>query len=294
MTETPDDVPVPAGADVYVPSGIALADAFSRTTDLGVVAHPDDLELLALAGIGACWDASDRWFAGVVCTDGVGSVRAGPFAALTDEDFAAARAAEQRRAADIGRYCFVMQLGRASSLVRHPGGHEQLITDLAGVLRETRPVNVYTHDLADRHPTHVAVAAALVAACRRLPIEQRPARVVGCEGWRSLDWLPDDQKVVLDTSPYAELGEQLIAVFESQLSGGKRYDLAAEGRRRANATLRDPRRPDAASQLTVAMDLTPLVRNDDIDPVRYVTAPIDRLRDEVWTELDQWFGTTEG
>ncbi len=292
MTGTPDALP--PGADVHVPDGAPVDDALSRTTDLGVVAHADDLELLALPGIGACRGRDDRWFSGVVCTDGAASVRAGRFAALTSQELAEIRAREQRRAAEVGGYSVVIQLGRPSGVVRHPGGHEQLTADLAHLLEVMRPVNVYTHDLADRHSTHVAVAAALIMACRRLPVDQRPTRVVGCEGWRNLDWLPEDQKVLLDATPHAELGRRLVAVFESQLAGGKRYDLAAEGRRRSNATFRDPRRPDRAGQLTVAMDLTPLVRNDDIDPVRYVTAPIDRMRSDVWTQLCQWFGEAEG
>ncbi|MCX7619842.1 MAG: PIG-L family deacetylase [Acidimicrobiales bacterium] len=283
---------VPAGADLHIPAGIAAGEAMRRTTDLGVVAHADDLELLMLAGIGACYGVAERGFGGVVCTDGTGSVRAGRFSAMTDAEFAAVRMAEQRRAADIGQYSFVLQLGRPSPVVRSKSGHDELVADLERLLRVVRPVNVYTHDLTDSHPTHVAVAAALVAACRRLPTDARPTRVVGCEGWRSLDWLPDDQKVLLDTSPYTELGRRLIAVFESQLSGGKRYDLAAEGRRRSNATLHEPRRPDSATEFTLAMDLTPLARNDEIDPVRFASAPIETFRDGVSAELTQWFGTS--
>ena len=38
-----------------------------------------------------------------------------------------------------------------------------------------------------------------------------------------------------------ELAARLAAVFDSQIAGGKRYDLAEQGRRRANATLLAPR-----------------------------------------------------
>ncbi len=59
-----------AAADVYVPDGAAIDDALARTTDLGIVAHQDDLEFMALVAIGACLDDPARWFSGVACTDG--------------------------------------------------------------------------------------------------------------------------------------------------------------------------------------------------------------------------------
>ncbi|MGZ4709764.1 MAG: PIG-L family deacetylase, partial [Acidimicrobiales bacterium] len=63
-----------------------------------------------------------------------------------------------------------------------------------------------------------------------------------------------------------------------QIEGGKRYDLAEEGRRRANATLLEPRAVEEADEITYAMDLTPLVRNDDLDPTAYITAAIRRFQ----------------
>ncbi len=112
---------------------------------------------------------------------------------------------------------------------------------------------------------------------------------MGIEGWRSLDWLPDDEKVLLDVTGRDELAARLAEVFASQIGGGKRYDLAEQGRRRANATLLAPRRTDDAEQLTFALDLTPLVRNDELDPVAFVVAAIDRFRDEVVSALTDYF-----
>ena len=89
-------------ADVWVPDGSDLDGALARTTDLGIVAHQDDLEFMALAPIGACLDDPDRWFTGVACTDGVGSVRTGRYASVTDDEMAAVRRDEQRAAAEIG------------------------------------------------------------------------------------------------------------------------------------------------------------------------------------------------
>jgi LmbE family N-acetylglucosaminyl deacetylase len=265
---------------VFVPDGADAPEALSRTTDLAVVAHPDDLEFLAIAPIGACRDAPDRSFGGVVCTDGAGSTQAGASAPLAAGELAALRWAEQREAARIGRYGFVVGLGHASAHVRSTDGQRELVGQLVELLAATRPTNLYTHNLADKHATHVAVAAATVKAVRSLPVDERPLRMVGVEGWRSLDWLPDHEKVRMDVTPWSSLAAELAAVFGSQLCA-KRYDLAVEGQRRANATLFEPRRPDDAEQVVVAMDLTPLARNDDLDPVRYVTAAVDRFRAEV-------------
>jgi LmbE family N-acetylglucosaminyl deacetylase len=158
-----------------------------------------------------------------------------------------------------------------------------------GVLDATRPVNLYTHNLADKHSTHLAAGVAAIEAARLLPPDDRPWRVVGIEGWRSLDWLDDDEKVLLDVSGQRALADRLSAVFASQIDGGKRYDLAEAGRRRANATLLEPRAVDTAEEVTFAMDLTPLVRNDDLDPVGYVAAAIDRFRADVTDALRSYF-----
>ena len=141
------------------------------------------------------------------------------------------------------------------------------MAELVDILAATRPVNVYTHNLADKHSTHLAAVVATIEAIRLLPADQRPWRVVGIEGWRSLDWLSDDEKVLLDISGHRDLARRLAAVFASQIDGGKRYDLAEEGRRRANATLLEPRAVDDVEELSLAMDLTPLVHNADLDPV---------------------------
>jgi LmbE family N-acetylglucosaminyl deacetylase len=271
--------------DVLVPDGTRLGPALARTTDLGIGAHPDDLELLMLVPIGLCRGRSDRWFAGVTATDGAGSARVGRHAELSDADLVAVRRAEQREAGALGGYGALVQLGYASATVRPGGGgRADLVDDLTALLRATRPVNVYTHNLADKHGTHVAVAAAAVKAIRALPAGERPLRLVGVEGWRDLDWLPDHEKVTLDATAFGALGRRLAACFASQIEA-KRYDLAVEGRRWANATLAEIRAADEAEALSVAMDLSPLIRNDAIDPATYVAAAADRFRRDIETSV---------
>jgi hypothetical protein len=72
-------------ADAYVPDKRPLAAALARTTHLCIAAHQDDIEIMAHSGIAECHGRKDRWFTGVVVTDGGGSPRAGRVAELTHE-----------------------------------------------------------------------------------------------------------------------------------------------------------------------------------------------------------------
>lgn len=276
-------------ADVYVPDGLDVDAALARTTDLGVGAHPDDLEFGYLIPIGECRKVADRWFAGVTCTDGAGSARGGRFAAYTDAEMVVVRREEQRQAAAVGEYGAVVQLGHPSADVKSDAGSRWLADELVSILDLTRPLNLYTHNPADKHDTHQAVMAATVQAVRQLPPAARPSRFVGVEGWRDLDWLGDGEKLRLDATPHLDLAEEFAAVYASQIEGAKRYDVAIQGRRRANATLHGIRATDDAEEVIVAIDLTPLLRNDDLDPVDYTLSAIDRFRGDVEKSLRRWF-----
>ena len=61
-----------SGAELFVPDGLPPAGALERTTHLGVSAHQDDLEIMAYHGILEGFSREDRWFTGVVVTDGAG------------------------------------------------------------------------------------------------------------------------------------------------------------------------------------------------------------------------------
>jgi LmbE family N-acetylglucosaminyl deacetylase len=267
-------------ADIYVPDGDTQASALSRTTHLAIGAHQDDLEIMAADGILTCFEQLDRWFTGVVVTDGGGSPRDGLYRDFTDEQMREVRRAEQRKAADIGRYAAVVQLDHPAAVVRN-AADARPVDDLVEVLRATRPAVVYTHNLADKHDTHVAVALRAIAAIRRLPAAGRPSRLYGCEVWRDLDWVVDDEKVVFDVSAHESLRVSLVGVFESQIAGGKRYDLATEGRRRANATYAAPHGTDIATACSYALDLTPLVADDGLDPAAFMRGLMDRFREDV-------------
>jgi LmbE family N-acetylglucosaminyl deacetylase len=273
-----------AAAEVFVPDGGPVDSALARVTHLGIGAHQDDLEFMAFHGITECSAQTDRWFGGVTCTDGAGSARSGKYAGLADAEMAELRQVEQRMAAEVGGYGVMIQLGYTSAEVKDRAD-QKLRSDLRAVLEAAKPGVVYTHNLADKHPTHIAVVLAVIDALRSLPNGSRPQRVIGCEGWRDLDWLPDDEKVVMDVSGHEQLAAKLAACFASQIEGGKRYDLAVGGRRAANATFSDPHGTDAATQVIFGMDLTPLVTDDALSPAEYIGALIGRFGSEVQTAL---------
>ncbi|MEI6194161.1 MAG: PIG-L family deacetylase, partial [Verrucomicrobiota bacterium] len=125
---------------------------------------------------------------------------------------------------------------------------------------------------------------------RELPRGQRPEKVIGCEVWRDLDWMPDAAKVLMDVSGHDRFAAKLNGVFDSQIAGGKRYDLATLGRRSANATFFESHATDAATQLIFGMDLTPLVADESKDIAAYVSGFIDQFRADVTTKLNKRLG----
>lgn len=87
----------------------------------------------------------------------------------------------------------------------------------------------------------------------------------------------DEDKVALDCSDKLNLQSALVGVFDSQISGGKRYDLATMGRRTSNATYYASHGVDEAHCLTYAMDLTPLIINPDLDIKTYILEQINNF-----------------
>jgi LmbE family N-acetylglucosaminyl deacetylase len=273
-------------AEVFVPDQLPLEAALSRTTHLGIGAHHDDLELMAAHGILECFARRDRWFTGVVVTDGAGSARDFEYKAFDDAQMIAVRRAEQKKAAYVGEYSAQFLLDHPSSAVKNAAS--AVLSDLGEVLRETRPGVVYTHNLADKHDTHVAVALRVIAACRALAPELRPKQLIGCEVWRDLDWLCDPDKLAMPVDRRENLQNALMGVFDSQIAGGKRYDLATAGRRRAHATYFESHATDQHNALIWGMDLTPLMH--DGDPAAHVLSYIKRFEEEVLTRVAKLSG----
>lgn len=271
-------------ADLFVPDGSDTLTALARVTHLGIGAHQDDVEFMAVHGVLECFGRVDRPFGAVICTNGAGSARIGPYACVSNEEMVRLRFTEQRAAAIIGQYGFVAQLAYSSAEVKKPGSPD-LVADLKAILKAAKPQVIYTHNLADKHETHIAVALATLAAIRSLPAAQRPGKLYGCEVWRDLDWLPDSEKVVFDVSARQNLQAALSGVYDSQIAGGKRYDLASMGRHRANATFLESHEADKTELAAFAMDLTPLIQDDTLDVIEYVTGYIQRFEADVRSKL---------
>ena len=71
---------------VYIPDGTEQNKALKRTTHLCIAAHQDDIEFMAFGPIAECFGSKDKYFCGVVTTDGAGSPRNGLYENYTDED----------------------------------------------------------------------------------------------------------------------------------------------------------------------------------------------------------------
>jgi LmbE family N-acetylglucosaminyl deacetylase len=274
------------GADVFVPDGASVDMALARTTHLGLAAHADDLEFFAWPGIDACFGRTDQWFTGIIVTDGAGSPRSGHYARYNAAEMIEVRRIEQRAAAVLGEYSVVVQLAHSSAAIKDPANSTP-VEEIAHLLMRMQPQAVYLHNPADRHDTHVAVFLRSVAALRALPTTNRPARVYGCEGWRDLDWLVGPDKIALAAGNRPHIQAALAGAFDSQIAGGKRYDLAVQGRRLAHATFHDSHATDRETGLTFAMDLTPLIQDDALDPVTFTLGYVERLAADVRARLER-------
>jgi LmbE family N-acetylglucosaminyl deacetylase len=275
-----------AGNEVFIPDGSPVAEAIGRASHLGVAAHPDDLEIMAYHGILKCFSSEEDCFFGIIATDGAGSPRDGFYKRYTDEEMKTVRKKEQKKAAMVGEYAGVAFLNYTSSEVkdaRNAGPKD----DIKDLLTLARPKVVYTHNPADKHDTHVATGLRTIQALRELPAGLRPETVYGCEVWRDLDWMLDEDKVGLDVSEHQNLATSLVSVFDSQVAGGKGYDMATIGRRRAHATYYATHGVDVASSMIFAMDLTALVKDPALDIKEFVCRYINRFAADVSKRIDK-------
>jgi LmbE family N-acetylglucosaminyl deacetylase len=273
-------------AEIFIPENISAEEALSRTTHMAIGAHQDDLEIMAIDGILECFQREDRWFTGVVVTNGSGSPRDDVYKDYTDEEMRQVRAVEQKKAAILGSYAAQVLLDYPSSAVKDPSNKDP-VKDIKQLLEVADPTVIYTHNLADKHDTHVGVTLKVIEAIRSLPSGKQPLRLFGCEVWRDLDWMVDDDKVAFDCSAHENLQAALLGVFDSQICGGKRYDLATIGRRRANATYYASHATDIATGMVFAMDLTSLIKDPSINIPSFVQEHIDRFANEVAERLEK-------
>ena len=161
-------------AEIFVPDGLPVEQALARTTHMAIAAHQDDIEIMAAAPILECFQRTDQWFTGVVVTDGRGSPRDDLYKNCTDEDMHVIRFKEQKKAAYVGEYAAQILLDYPSKAVKD-GENQQPVEDIVKILKATRPQFVYTHNLADKHDTHVAVMLRCLDAIRPMYEHARDA-----------------------------------------------------------------------------------------------------------------------
>ena len=270
--------------NIYIPDGTSQDTALKRTTHMTIAAHPDDIELTSMAIIGKCMEDDEKYFTGVVVSDGSSSPRTGAYADTTDKQMVNIRAKEQEKAAQAGKYNALVMLGYTSAQIKNPEyipPHDEL----AALIEKCRPEYIFTHNPADRHDTHVAVMLRVIRAIKSLPEGIRPKRLIGCEVWRTLDWLPDGRKIMLDTSRYSKLSKELLGVFESQIAGGKQYDLAFYARQHANATFSQSHSCDEYECASIALDMTSLILDNGIEPEAFITNLIEEFKAEVTARI---------
>lgn len=249
-------------AEKYVPA----SGKHGQPTYLTIAAHEDDIEFMAYDGILRAFDGDGAFYA-VVTTDGAGSARTGLYQKYTDEEMVKVRAREQKKAAEVGEYGALYLLNYTSKEAK--GSTPSIVDDYVEIIDTVKPDILYTHNPCDKHDTHVGVCLKVIEAVRKA--KHKPQILYGCEVWRGLDWVCDEDKIALDVSAHPNLANALMGVFDSQIVGGKRYDAATVGRRNANATYGASHAVDTAQAVSYAVDMTELIRGGT------VAAYVDRL-----------------
>lgn len=275
------------GAEIFVPDEAPEEEALARTTHMGVGAHQDDLEIMAWHGILECFGEDDKWFLGVTATNGAGSPRDDLYAEYTDEMMMEVRRQEQKKAAYVGEYAAQILLDYSSSEVRTEM-QDEARADMRAIVEAAQPEFVYLHNLADKHDTHIGSALRMIEVLREVPEDMQPQKVYGCEVWRDLDWMLDEDKVAFDVQGHENMAAALLGVFDSQDCGGKRYDLASMGRRIANATYFASHEVDVTDAMIFAMDLTPLIEKPGKDIAEFVGEHIDRMKADVTDRITKF------
>ena len=285
-----------SSADLFIPDAkpeararLGAHDPFGR-----IGAHHDDLEFMAahypiLKGFSV---PGERWFTrrggGRTARAAPGTVSNADVQRRPDGGSAPPGAAQGRLRRRLRGA--TTQLGHPSSNVKDPA-HKAVPADHRRLGRCQTPRSC-ARSTPTTWPTSTRPTSALPKpspAIRRLePKAERPSKLVGCEVWRDLDWMNDQDKVVMNLDGHENLADALMGVFDSQICGGKRYDLATRGRRKAHATYFESHATDQHTALIWGMDLTPLMHGGD--PATHVTAFMKRFEDEVLARVSKLSG----
>lgn len=269
--------------EVFIPSAINESEALQRTSHLAIVAHQDDQEIMAFHGIKECIDSEDLWFSGIVMTNGSGSPRTGEYANFTDEEMVEERYKEQREAANLGKYSAQVFLGFPSSDIKAQS--TVVYEKLKSYILKTKPKIIYTHNIFDKHITHIACTNYVLKILREISEEYRAEKIYACEVWRALDWLPDEHKTVLNNNDESGLDKKLCDSFKSQVVGGKDYSTASIARRLSNATFLDSHSVDELKKASYHLDLTSFVYSSQ-SLINYSNQILEDYKNELMGNLE--------
>ena len=241
------------GAELYIPDGADMETAFKRTTCMAIAAHHDDIEIMAYHGILNCFGKEDEWFFGGLppMAREAGGMTYTKLYRRRNEGHSQK---EQKKSAYVGEYSAVAMLNYKSSEVKDPN-NDDVVSELERLIKLARPRIIYTHNLADKHDTHVGVVTKVIKALRGLRKDLLPEKVYGCEVWRNLDWMNDNEKVVLDVSSHQNIAEAVLAVHDSQICGGSAMILPPGEEGLPMLLMRNPTRgQDRACDLCHGLD----------------------------------------
>lgn len=277
-------------SEIFIPDGAELDVALQRSTMMVVAAHQDDIEQLAMHGIVKGLEEGGYRLFGVVASDGAGDRHTGSYTDLSYAELMEVRDREQRRAAVVGRYSAVAMLNHTSPEIKDKSS-THVDEDLVALLEAVRPQSVYMHNPFDRNDTHIALFIRTIEALRTAASHGFvPKHVYGCEAWRGLDWLIHHDSIHLPVNDEAGIGERLIQIYRSQFNDRKYYDLAARGRRIANATRHESHTIEMDEEVVLAVDLLPLVLDATLEPETFARRIIERFETDVRERLKRYRG----
>jgi len=261
--------------DIWLSKAKSIGEIKDGISYLAIGAHSDDLELIGLAGIIKHFKNKRNNFFGVLVSDNRGKPFHPKYKDYSPSRIQKIREDEQIKAAKIGDYSGVAFLRYPSSLIKNPSYKKEIEDKIKEIIELLNPHTIYTHNLYDRHPTHVAVSLRVIGALRKITKTKRPKEVYGVEVWGSLDWLSDKEKIAFDVSGYEELLSKLLEVFKSQIYKSHRYNEAALCRMRSNAIYNETHQFSKSTSLIFALDLMPLIKNRKLSIKKFIK---DHLR----------------
>ena len=93
-------------APVYIPDGTEEEESDSPHDASGDLGASGRHRVHCIRAIAECFGKQDKWFGGVVVTDGRGSPRSGLYADYTDEEMKSVRITEQKKGGG-GGYTYI-------------------------------------------------------------------------------------------------------------------------------------------------------------------------------------------